>query len=717
MSAPRVIPAILAFFCILVAAFWPSSGLAQDRERQQVSVGQDAPAILVADDVFLSGDEQLIATGNVEALYDGRRLKAREIKYDRPTERLIVKGPITLQEPDGTMVVLADSAELDRDMRNGLLRGARVVMQDQLQLAAVELARVNGRYNQLFKAAVTSCRICHSDRPPLWQIRARRVIHDQEERQLYFNDAIFSILGADVFYLPRLRLPDPTLDRATGFLVPTIKNSTRLGFGVKIPYFIRIGDHKDLTLTPYISTQTRTIEARYRQAFRTGRIEINGAIGEDDLGVRDTRGYLFGRGNFRLKKGFRLRFDIEAVTDRAYLVEYDISSKDRLDSEIEIERARRDEYIRFATTIFQSVRDGESNSTLPSFVLNGEYEKRRELNGPIGGELRFGTVGHLHRRSSNLNTDGTDLDIFADGRDVSRVTFSVGWHRTSILLFGILARAEAGLDLDHFQINQAGVTSVSSATELTPTVAVELRWPFLKRSNTGARHIIEPVAQVSWVGGSNPDIPNDESTSIDFDEGNLFSTSRFTAPDRRERGYSAAYGLMWTRYGKQGWQSSLAFGQVVRDEEQIDPRGQPSFTNSSGLQDRFSDVLIAGQLKTGNGFMITTRGLFDDGFSTTKAEALASWRSEYASLSATYIWLRSDLAEERPETLSEWAINTSYRFSRHWTAKANWRFNVATDESVRAGLGLIYTNECVEITIEGSRRFTSSTVLEPSTDI
>ena len=119
MSAPRVIPAILAFCCILVAAFWPSSGLAQDRERQQVSVGEDAPAILVADDVFLSGDEQLIATGNVEALYDGRRLKAREIKYDRPTERLIVKGPITLQEPDGTMVVLADSAEHARDMRNG----------------------------------------------------------------------------------------------------------------------------------------------------------------------------------------------------------------------------------------------------------------------------------------------------------------------------------------------------------------------------------------------------------------------------------------------------------------------------------------------------------------------------------------------------------------------------------------------------------------------
>lgn len=718
MSVSRATTIVLACICLLLASIWPSTGSSQNADREQVNLGgEDAPAILVADDVFLSGDEQLVATGNVEALFEGRRLNAREIIYDRPTERLIVKGPITLQEPDGTVLVLADSAELDRELRNGLLRGARVVMEDQLQLAAVELARINGRYNQLFKVAVTSCRVCNSDTPPLWQIRARRVIHDQEERQIYFQDAVFSVLGTDIFYLPRLRLPDPTLERATGFLVPTIRNSSILGFGVKVPYFIRIGDHKDLTLTPYISSETRTLEARYRQAFRNGRIEINGAYGADDLDVRDTRGYIFANGFFNLPRDFNLTFDVEASSDRTYLLDYGFSSKDRLDSEIELERARRDEYIRAASTVFQSLREGESNSTLPSFILNGEYERRVQLSGPVGGEVRFGFLGHLHSRSSSLETDGPDFDIFADGRDVSRLTFSVAWHRSTVLPMGILARAEAGLALDHFQINQSGVINESSATELTPNVAVELRWPFLKRSSSGATHIVEPVVQFSWVGGSNPNIPNDESTRIDFDEGNLFSTSRFTAPDRRERGFSAAYGLLWTRYGQKGWQTSFAVGQVVRDEVLIDPSGGFSFTDTSGLQDKYSDLLLAGQLKTNNGFAMTTRGLFDNGFQTTKAEARAIWASKYSSIAATYIWLRSDPAEERPNNISEWAIDTTYRFSRHWTGQADWRFDVASEESVRAGIGLIYTNECVEIALNAARRFTSSTVLEPSTDI
>ena len=42
---------------------------------------------------------------------------------------------------------------------------------------------------------------------------------------------------------------------------------------------------------------------------------------------------------------------------------------------------------------------------------------------------------------------------------------------------------------------------------------------------------------------------------------------------------------------------------------------------------------------------------------------------------------------------------------------------MATDQSVRAGVGLTYTNECVDISLSASRRFTSSTILAPSTDI
>ncbi len=710
----------LAWILLLGAALTAPATQSVAQQNGRTALAREAetpePAVLIADDVFLSGGETLVASGQVEALFEGRRLEAEEVTYDRANEQLRITGPIRLTEADGTIVVLADSAELDRDMANGLMRGARLVFNNQVQLAAVELARTNGRYNSLLNAAVTSCRICNSDEPPLWQIRARRVIHDQDAQQLYFEDAQFRVMGTPILYLPRLRLPDPTLERATGFLTPSLRTSSLLGTGVEVPYFIVLGDDKDLTLTPYIATETRTLQARYRQAFRTGSIQFEGAVSDDDL-VDDLRSYVFGTGAFALPKDFALRFQIEASSDKTYLLDYDFSGQDRLESNLIIERARRNEYIGGALTVVQSLRVNERNATLPAYALDGEYERRIPLKFDRASEIRVNFLTHGHLRSSDDATDGPDPDPFADGRDVARFTLSADYLRNWTLPPGILARLQLGLAVDHFIINQASPASESTATEPAPIAALEMRWPLVKTTAAGSRHVIEPVAQVAWVGGSNARVPNDTATTVEFDEGNLFSTTRFPAPDRRERGLSMAYGLSWTRYGEEGWQTAFAVGQLIRDEQVEDPFGGAAFTSSSGLRDRYSDLLVAGQVRYKNGLVMTARSLFDDGFITTKAEARASWQSEDTQASATYIWLRNDPEEFRPDNVSEWAFDASYRFSRHWTGQADWRYDVVGDQSVQAGVGLTYTNECVEVTLAASRRFTSSIVLEPSTNV
>lgn len=683
--------------------------------QAQTQAVPDLGALLIADEVYITGDQKLVAEGNVEAMFNGQRLQARSITYDQKTETLKITGPIVLDDGQDTLV-LANSGELDRDFHNGVLKGARVVMDDQLQLAAHEMTRVNGRYTQLHKVAVTSCRICDEGGTPIWQIRASRVIHDQEERQLYFHDAQLRVGDVPIFYLPRLRLPDPTLERATGFLIPSLHNSTDLGFGVKVPYFIKLGDHRDLTLTPFIATKTTTLEFRYRQAFRKGDIEVNGAISNDDAGSRTNRGYLFLKGNFNLPRDFKLAFDLEATNDDEYLEDYGITAKNRLDSEISISRARRDEFIRGAITHFKTLVIGENNSTFPTLVGNADYERRVHLK-RLGGELRFGFQGHSHYRSSDLETDGIDVDRFADGRDVTRFTARADYLRSWILPMGVHTRFQTGVAFDTFRIRQTGGTSLSSADEVTPSSSLVFRMPLIKRTNTGATHVLEPMLQLAWVGGENPDVPNDESTRVDFDEGNLLSLSRFTAPDRRERGASLAYGLNWTRHDPRGWKSSLTFGQVIRDETMFEIDGSTSFTNASGLQDRVSDYLIAGQLKMPGGFSFTARSIFDDAFDTTKAEARANWRNKKADIGATFIWLQADPQEDRERTISEWAFDGSYRLSRHWTGSAEWRYDVVTDSSVRAGIGLTYTNECVEIELSALRRFASSTNVEGSTDI
>ncbi|MEP5632880.1 MAG: LPS assembly protein LptD [Tateyamaria sp.] len=688
-----------AFLCVFLA-LWGAMVHAQGTQSAP-------PAILVADDIQISQDRRLIASGNVEAFQGTTRLTAQAIAYNPDNGQLTITGPITLDDGDGVRI-LASQAELSSDLQNGLLTGARLVLNDQLQLAAVQLDVVDGRYTQLYKTAVTSCRVCANDpRPPLWQIRARRVIHDKEERQLYFDDAQLLIRNVPILYLPRLRLPDPSQDRASGFLFPEIRSDSQLGTGLKLPYFIKLGDHRDLTLTPYLSNRTRTLEFRYRQAFERGRILFEGATSDDDLEPGEKRGYLFGAGRFELNKGFRLEFDIELVSDDSYLSDYDFSSKDRLDSQIQITRTERDAFLRLGFINYKSLRDDEDDDVSPSDVLEALYE-RRFFPKSIGGEIRLAAIAHGHRRESSVDTDANG-DGIVDGRDVVRFSLEGEWLRT-YQLGGLQTQTRLGFAGDAFNISD-DATSASSDSEFTPMAALTLRYPLAKQGRGRARHVIEPILQLAYVGGDNLDVPNDESTRVEFDEGNLLSLSRFPAPDRRERGWTTAYGGTWARYDPEGWSASVSAAQIIRQDAQQD------FTVSSGLTGTDSDFLLAGQIRFVGGLAVSGRTLFDDTFDVTKAELRGDWSNSRLDLSGSYIWIDEDPAIDQNEPIGEVAFDGAYRIDRFWTASLDMRYDIEEGRAATAGAGLTYENECVRVGVNLNRSFADSTTIEPSTSL
>ncbi len=672
------------------------------------AIAQEQPAaLLVADQLYITRDRELVASGNVEAFQNGVRLSASAIRYNQGTGSLSIEGPITLTEGEGT-VILANAAELDADLRNGILKGARLVLNQQLQLAAVQIDRVDGRYNQLYKTAVTSCRVCDDGTPPLWQIRAKRVIHDEVEQQLYFDEAQFLIGRMPVFWLPRLRLPGPTVERATGFLVPSIRSTSSLGVGLKIPYFIKLSEKRDVLLTPYLSSSTKTLEFRYRQAYRNGRIQIDAAVTRDDLRPTETRGYLFAEGLFALPNDFVLNFAIETVSDDGYLDTYGYSDADRLRSELTVSRARRDEFIRASFYNFKSLRDDEVNETLPTLVLDGEYE-RRFFPLTLGGEVRTRLEAHSHTRTSSLSSDSNDADDVVDGRDVVRFNAEINWLRSYILRNGLRTDTNVGLALNSFSISQDDTTE-DDPTEITPYASVTLRYPLTKTTTSGVSHVLEPVVQLSWTDGDRLDIPNEESTRVEFDQGNLLSMSRFPRADRRERGAAAAVGIGWSRFNPNGWDAQVSVGQVFRQDHDT------SFSTTSGLNTLSSDMLLAGQLISDSGLIFTGRSLFENDFSVSKAEFRGDYAFKRGKIGGSYVWLQEDADEDRDSEVSEFAIDGSYNINQFWTASADWRYDTQSDRASTAGFGLQYENECVTLDLTVERSYTTSTSVEPSTD-
>ena len=684
-------PAALARAAALALALAAAPAAAQQG-------GAAAPATLVADRVGLDAEGRLVAEGAVEALQGDTRMTAERIVYDPDTGALTVAGPITLAQ-GAEIVLLADAAELSRDLREGLLRSARLVLDRQLQLAAAEIARSEGRYTRLSRVVASSCEVCAASPVPLWQIRASRIVHDARARQLYFENARFEIRGVPVLFLPRLRLPDPTVERATGLLAPRFTQTDELGFGVKAPYFIALSPSRDLTLTPYVSARSATLEGRYRQAFRRGRLQLDGALSRDELRPDETRGYLFGEGAFRLPGGTRLRFDVESASDAAYLSEYGYSGKTRLDSALALTRTGRDRLFEAEGVHFAVPGADRDSERRPSLVGDAQWQ-RRFTPGALGGTARLRLAAHGHERPSG--EDGA-------GRDIGRLEAELGWRRDAVLAGGLLLAAESRL------LAQRDAVGDDSAhpdpeTRLIPAAALELRWPLAARRG-GAAHLLEPVAQLVWTGeAALTDRPAEESRQVTLDPGNLFGFSRFPAGDRVEAGARANLGLGYTRHDPAGWALGLSVGRVLRagDEGQFD--------GIAALDGARSDWLVAARLG-GDRLHIDGRALIDDDREAGLLETRFGWQGPRLDLAGSYSWLAAAPAEERPDPVNQWRLDGALRVDDRWRASADVAWDLERERAADAAFGLEYRANCVTVDVGLRRRFTAAGQDEPTTSV
>lgn len=649
-------------------------------------------ATLLADRITLSGDRRLEAAGGVVVWYQGARLVAERVVYEGAGDRVLIDGPIYLSRPDepsDVSVLVADAAELDADLRGGILRGARMVLARELQLAARE-ARLSGegRMTTLSHVAASSCRICAGNPTPLWEIRARRITHDADLDHLTLERPQLRAFGRPVFALPfTITAPGPSVERKTGFLRPRLRMTSDLGAGIKQPYFITLGDSADLTLTPYLAfSSTATLEARYRRAFASGAMEVTGAVSRDDIRDGETRGYVFGAARFELTGGFDFGLQLQDVSDRDYLDDYGISGGERLWSGMTLDRVRGREQVAVRAGAYQTLREGEVQATMPTQVGDALWRRSFALPAPVGGDATLEWSAHAHRRPS-------DTDVI--GRDVARASFTAGWARDAVLAAGLLGRIDARVDADLWRVSQDSTTD-DAVARLVPTLAAELRWPLVRSSGSGTE-VLEPVAQLVWSPdrGADDAVPIEDSFDIALDEGNLFALDRIPGRDLRETGLRATFGVTWTRLDAAGRSFGLAAGRVFRDEADAAFDG----TVLGGLR---SDWLLAANFQGTQGLAAAGRVLVGDDRALTRAEARLGWIRPDLQLSAGYVRIAET---DGIEAVEEAALDGGWQVRDGLWASAAARYDIDADRPRSAALGIAWKNECVTLEAAIGRSF------------
>ena len=166
-------------------------------------------------------NQRVSAVGNVQMFYNGTSVEADKVIYDQKTKRLHAEGNIRLTDADGK-ITYANIMDLSDDYRDGFVNSLRVDTADQTRMAATRADRSSGNYTVFENGVYTACAPCKDDpkKPPLWQVKGARIIHDQTEKMLYFENAQLEFFGVPMAYMPYFSTPDPTVKRKTGFLMP-----------------------------------------------------------------------------------------------------------------------------------------------------------------------------------------------------------------------------------------------------------------------------------------------------------------------------------------------------------------------------------------------------------------------------------------------------------------------------------------------------------------
>lgn len=661
---------------------------------------------LIADEIKINQAGELVASGAVTVWYEDRKVTASSITYASQNDKLIIRGPIRIIDNQSTMI-LADQAELSEDLKVGIIKSAKIILGYQVQIAAAKVLQKDARYSEAFNIAATSCHVC-LNKTPLWQIRARKIVQDKFEKQIYFEHAQLRVLDIPVFYLPFMRLPDPSLKRATGLLAPKLKTSSVLNTGIKIPYFIRLNKHKDFTITPFYSPKTKTIEYRYRQAYTSGFMLIEGALTRDALIPNKNRGYILSDTSLILQNGYNLGIQLQAVSDPSYLFEYDFAQLDRLNTKLELSRSMRYQNSEVKLSNYHSLRENENNATQPTLVAEGAIESRLNpdmIKGEIGLEANF----LKSYRYSDLNNDGPDSDTLVDGYDTTRLSLLSNWDHGWEIANGIILHFENEFGLSQYYVQQHADIG-PKATRMFGVGAVGLRWPWYRINSNGGIGIVEPQIQLVRSVSSNSAVPNDDSTQVEFDEGNLFRLNRAPGLDLIENGSRLNVGLAGSQFMDSGSNLSWKIGRVLRSE------ALSTFPSGSGLSNSISDWLLATNFQQKNGIELINRALIASDGVVTKSETSLKVNRNQHQIRATHVELTKDSNISQNQSLSSVALEWNYNLNSNWRSDSKFQFDSNIGRLSKLELGLRYENECVNVDLSSSRSFSTSSTLIDKTD-
>ncbi|MBN8549143.1 MAG: LPS-assembly protein LptD [Deltaproteobacteria bacterium] len=202
-------------------------------------------------------------SGGVVVSRGGIQVQANDALVNMETKDASFDGNVVVTDNQGTLN--AKSGNLNLDSETGKFSDTQFTYEEGLlDIQAGEIEKLSETEFEMRNTTMSTCQCADDQRP--WSLHSSRA-HITQEGYAHTYNTWMDFHGVPIFYTPYLAFPVKR-ERQSGLLAPDFGYSRENGFLARIPVYGVINDSSDITITPFIQTQSRIGSSfDYRQVF------------------------------------------------------------------------------------------------------------------------------------------------------------------------------------------------------------------------------------------------------------------------------------------------------------------------------------------------------------------------------------------------------------------------------------------------------------------
>ncbi len=654
----------------------PSRASAQTLKDQKID--------LQADEGTIGVDGKGSLKGNVDVTQGDREIHADEVQYDEKTRAIRTQGAIDYTDPlihvtgNGGGYSPTEGAQFKSaqfELRQRSARGSA----DSMQLTPEGVIDLQG-------VDFTTCPATDT----AWQLRAKSISLDTRNRVGTGRDAQIQFEGVPIIYLPWVSFPLGS-ERKSGFLFPSIGETSRNGAQLAVPYYWNIAPNADFTFQPvYYSRRGADVGGDLRLLTQSEHSELSWNYLPSDSVFGDSRSRVRLENVTELPDNFRFSVDATNVSDSQYFE--DFAQNPEGTSIAFVERratlSYRDEHWRI---------DGEAQQyqTIDNTLAETDRPYARVPSLTVSADYGFGPGQRLRY--------GFDSEIVNFQRDVGVTGWRLDLMPAASLNFdgpGYFVRPAIAWRGTQYQLSDVAPGADRSPSRTLPVASFDTGLLFERDADAWGRKLtLEPRLLYLYVPYRNQDnLPVFDSAVPDLNLVELFRTNRYVGADRMGDANQVSVGvtsrLLDARDGRQFISATL--GQTYYFDT---PRVTlPGETPPTGQHSDLVGQLTLSAFKNWNADF----GLqWDPATSRSQREEISlQYRPSGEQVVNVAYRFQRDLLEQA-EVSAAWPIN------QHWNAFARGIYSLRDGQTIERFAGFEYRACCWRVKML-ARRFVSS---------